>query len=266
MKKTLLALAVSALPAFAWSQDKPQSIDSCSSQVPYGIPRADKTDSTLICRNAYLTEHDNKARIPRWTSYVLTPMHATGCERRSNAFAPDYSLQKGRRAELSDYEKSGYDIGHVANAADMSWEPSVERESFILSNMTPQLPGFNRGIWKRLEDRTRALAVARNTPLLVYAGPIYKYDYPTIGKNRVIIPAGFYKILIDTTTKEVLVYEFKHEPSSKNLDEFIVDLDKVQQHTGITFPMPRGATFSTKTWPSKAQSARAMKKEVCEVW
>lgn len=265
MKKLaiLLAFFVSISASAASQQTKPMPMDACAAQMPYGMPAASNADTTLICRKAYALEHDNKAKIPKWVSYVLTPGHATGCERRTNAFAADASLRRGGRAELSDYRGSGYDTGHLANSADMSWDPLVERESFILSNMSPQLPGFNRGIWKKLEDQTRALVVSRGRPIVIYTGPIYKYDNPVIGKNNVIIPSGFYKILIDTYTKEVLVFEFKHEYSSDDLDEFIVDLSVVEKHTHINFPMPHNAQFSKMLWISRTRSVVQAKRDVC---
>jgi endonuclease G len=54
-----------------------------------------------------------------------------------------------------DYEKSGYDRGHLAPAADMGFSKITMAESFYYSNMSPQVPGFNRGIWKQLEEQTR---------------------------------------------------------------------------------------------------------------
>jgi len=264
MKKIFALLAlVTTISAFAVPQDPPMPIQQCEQQMPYGIPQVRKDDSVQICRKAYALEYDNKAKIPVWVSYMLTPEHTTGCVKRSNAFSPDLSLRPDARSTLRDYNDSGYDTGHIANNADMSWDTVIETESFILSNMTPQLPGFNRGIWKRLEDQTRALANARNHPILVYAGLIYRYDDPTIGPNRVIIPSGFYKILIDVITRDVLVYEFKHRPAKGSLDQFIVELGQVQQHTQIQFPMPPNARYSDKTWPSKTRSVVQQKRNSC---
>jgi endonuclease G len=201
-----------------------------------------------------------------WVAYVLTPDHAIGCEKRSNAFKADRSLPVDKRADVRDYAKSGYDIGHIANSADMSWDFFVGIESFILSNMAPQLPEFNRGIWKKLEDQTRAWVHERNSPVLIYAGPIYnqKQD-PTIGAGMVTVPNGFYKMLVDTSTKEVLVFKFKHEGSSLSLDTFISSLAQVQKESGIVFPLPDKPDFSKKIWASNAKNITEAKREVCPV-
>lgn len=259
----LIAFSVSSN---AQSQSAPLDPAECAAQVPYGIPKTEKQDVTQICRRAYFLQHDNKAKIPQWVAYVLTPEHATGCEKRLSAFKSDRSLPIGQRAELSDYAKSGYDTGHIANSADMSWDQDVARESFILSNMTPQLPEFNRGIWKKLEDQTRAWALGRQTTILIYAGPIYnRVQDKTIGKNMVTVPNGFYKILVDTESGEVLVFKFAHEAGSGSLNKYLSSIAQVQKETGIVFPMPKKVVKSTTIWPSAMRNANAAKKEVCSL-
>jgi len=259
-------LLVVAVSANAQSQAAPLDPAHCEAQIPYGMPTTEKQDTTLICRRAYLLQHDNKAKIPQWVAYILTPEHATGCEKRLSAFKSDRSLPTDKRAELSDYAKSGYDTGHIANSADMSWDQDVARESFILSNMTPQLPEFNRGIWKKLEDQTRAWAVGRQSTLLIYAGPIYNQKQDkTIGKNLVTVPHGFFKILIDTKTQEALVFEFTHEAGSGSLSKYLTSVAQVQKDTGIVFPMPKKVGKASSIWPSATRNVSAAKKEVCSI-
>jgi endonuclease G len=114
MKNFLILFTLLFAVSAQAQQQPPHPIASCEAQVPYGLPIS-KPNTTLICRTAYLTNHDNVAKIPQWVSYTLTPPHAIGCVTRSNAFEPDHSLQVGSRAELKDYAGSGYDIGHQAN-------------------------------------------------------------------------------------------------------------------------------------------------------
>ena len=174
MKKfiSIAALMLFTTATHAWEQWAPLPVAQCQSQAPYGFPQT-KKPGVAICRHAYVTLNDTAARIPVWVSYTLQPKNALGCVPRSNGFAPDQSIPKGSRAELSDYAKSGYDIGHVAPNGDMSFDDQAEKESFLLTNMYPQLPGLNRGIWKLLETATRGWAVQRNHTLLVYVGAFY---------------------------------------------------------------------------------------------
>lgn len=266
MKKLFALLMLACTFSVHAAQSTPLSASACAAQVPFGQPAGPKQNTTVICRKAYILEHDNKAKIPTWVSYVLTPDHSTGCVVRSNGFAADEGLPPEYRSTPKDYAKSGYDIGHQANDGDMSWDVEVELNSFILSNMAPQLPGFNRGIWKRLEDQTRAWAKNRNHSLLVYVGPVYNIKQDKTIGNGVVVPDAFYKIITDLTTHEVIVTEFKHEPSKANLSTFITSRAQVQKDTGIVFPLPKDAQFSTAMWPSKTKSVRASKGAVCSLY
>lgn len=76
---------------------------------------------------------------------------------RTDDFRQNRLIKTGTAA-LSDYKYSGYDRGHLAPAADMHWSRQSMSESFFLSNMSPKKPGFNRGIWRKLEAVVRNFA------------------------------------------------------------------------------------------------------------
>jgi endonuclease G len=267
LRKILLPfafLAASAILAAA-SQAPPLPAASCQTQIPYGKPVSHTNNTALICRHAYLVLSDLQAKVPVWVSYTLVPEHAIGCVERSNAFAADQSLEQDQRAAPADYAKTGYDIGHVAPDGDMSWDDTVEHESFILTNMTPQLPGLNRGIWKLLESDVRAWAYERNHTLLIYAGPIYFPETDkTIGNDHVDVPISFYKIVVDTTTNEVLAFVFPQaEGLGKDLTKMRSTVADVQKETGIAFPLPDGYTQPALLWPVSQKTFTAAKKAAC---
>lgn len=266
MKKLIALLLVAvSLHVHAADQAEPLPIQECTAQAPYGFPSTDKQSVTPICRKAYYVVYDNNAKIPVFVSYVLTPAHAVGCLARSNAFATDMSLPAEIAATPHDYAKSGYDIGHQANSSDMRWDNEVERESFILSNMAPQLPEFNRGIWKKLEDTTRGWVISRQHPVLIYVGPVYtRAQDPTIGVGFVTVPHGFFKILVDTETNEVQVFLFRHEGSKEPLSSFITSLANVQRLTGVKFPLPDKPVWNG-LWPIELKSNRAAKNFACSI-
>lgn len=268
MFKQLLLLFL-AMPLLAQAgeatQLKPLPTDSCKGEAIYGFPTGKKQDTTTICRKAYVLQYDNQAKIPIWTSYVLTPIRATGCFPRTNNFEPDFSLPEHSRATPKDYAKSGYDTGHMVNDGDMRWDLEAENESFILSNMAPQTKGLNRGVWKKLEDSSRGWTITRNHPLQIYAGPIYNQaqDF-TIGKNMVTVPHGFFKVIIDTVTNEVMIFVFTQDGSKANLDTFITSLPEVQRLTGLILPMPETPIFSS-TWDRVMKSASRAKANICSL-
>jgi len=273
MKKLLsiLALTLFATAAQAWEQWPPLPINACNVQAPYGFPKASRGDlmnnSQAICRHAYVTLHDNVAKIPVWVSYTLQPQNALGCVPRSNGFMADNSLPKGKRAELTDYAKSGYDIGHVAPNGDMSFDDRAEKESFLLTNMYPQLPGLNRGIWKLLETATRGWAVQRGHPIVVYVGAIYGPGDKTIGASQVVVPRMFYKIVTDTVTGEVMAFAFKHEGGQGNdLVKVRASLDAIEKASGVAFSFPANAKEVplTQIWPVDYGALTNAKRAKCK--
>jgi endonuclease G, mitochondrial len=85
---------------------------------------------------------------------MLTPELINGSQDRTDDFRPDPAVSTAS-ASLNAYKGSGYDRGHLCPAADMKLNQTSMSETFFLSNMSPQVEGFNRGIWSTLEDQVR---------------------------------------------------------------------------------------------------------------
>lgn len=267
MKKLLLTLLFSVSTVFAWDQVPPQPPQACAAQVPYGMPQSQRP-GPIICRHAYISQNDVQAKLPIWVSYALTPQHALGCMPRSNAFAPDASLPKGQRAELKDYAGSGFDIGHTAPDGDMSFDNQAELESFLLTNMTPQLPGLNRGIWKLLETAVRGWAMERGHEMVIYAGPIYSTSDKTIGPDQIVVPHAFYKIVTDTATNEVAGFIFPHVGNQgNNLLVVRASIQQIEQQTGIQFKFPANAIElpANQLWSVDYGMLTKTKKSTCGI-
>jgi endonuclease G len=264
----LMVLLFSPATAVAWTQNPPLPVDQCRVQVPWGMPTV-KTGMPVICRHAYVLEHDNTAKIPVWVAYTLTPEHAVGCIPRTNAFAADDSLADNERATPEDYAKSGFDIGHMASAANMAFDNQAMQESFLLSNMSPQLPGLNRGIWKVLESSERAWAWRTKHTFTIYAGNIYTVGRSkTIGKNAVIVPDYLYKIVIDNTTRQVQAFLFPHrEGQGTDLAVVLTTIAEIERLSGTVFPVPPNVNKYAKpaaVWPADLKAVADAKKTQCK--
>lgn len=235
--KYLFVLTLLSISSISYSYDQipPYPLQSCISHAPYGFPETSK-QGISICRAGYVTLSDISAKLPIWVSYKLTPSTANGCIPRSNSFSSDQSLPKGSRAELSDFKGSGFDMGHMSPADDQSSIVQTERESFILSNISPQLANLNRGSWKLLETSIRGWVLQRNHPYVIYTGSIYDSSDKTIGSNKVVVPHAFYKIVIDTVSNETAGFLFPHQNSSDyNLLIFRKPIHQIQEISGINF-------------------------------
>lgn len=269
MKKLLLTITLGLLTLTAHANQRaPFPPEACRVFTPYGpITTTKLLDTTHICRQGYFTLHDNVAKIPVWTIWSVSPKHVNGCVPRSNAFATDQSLLPGHRATPDDYIGAGYDQGHIANASHQSWDVTVERESFLMSNIVPQLPGLNRGIWKLLETSTGAWTYSTQHTMLVYAGPIYDVNVADkIGKVNVTVPTAFFKIVIDTNTGATLAFIFPHaERQGNNLTKVQYTVADVEKATGLIFSIPIGhrKTAKEQIFPTDFKSVAAEKKRLC---
>ena len=253
MKKiiTLLALVISS-SSFAWDQRAPLPPQACAVHSPYGFAQTARP-TTPICREAYLVAYDAPVKIPAYVAYTLLPQNALGCFPRTNAFVADASLN-GTGARPDDYAATGYDKGHAAPDGDLSWTAQVEYESFLMTNMYPQHGSLNRGIWKLLETAVRGWTVQLNQPYTIYVGALYGAGDGTIG-NGVIVPHGFYKIVINNATKQAAGWVFPHTKPYVNLGNdltvFRKPIAEIEKVAGVDYKFPAGVVEVQpgKEWP-----------------
>ena len=242
MKKFLLLLALFATQAFAWEQRPPLPLQACQVHSPYGFA-ATQRPAQPICREAYLVAYDAPVKIPVYVAYTLLPQNALGCWPRTNAFVADKSVVGGARPD--DYAGTGYDKGHAAPDGDLSWSEIVEYESFLMTNMYPQHGSLNRGIWKLLETSIRGWAVQTNQSYTIFVGAMYGAGNEFIGAGKVIVPHGYYKILISNQTKQIAGWRFPHTKPYVNLGndltKFRVPVAQIQQEAGVQYAFPAGA-------------------------
>lgn len=210
-----------------------------SAQQPTKIPHLElpaiKPNDFIVKHLAYTLSFNIKHEQANWVAYELTDSQTRKTVNRSNVFKPDLAIKTGS-ATNEDYEGSGYDRGHLAPAADMSWSTKSMEESFFYSNMSPQVPGFNRGIWKKLEEQVRQWA-KDNQSIYVVTGPILTDNLPTIGPDKVSVPRYYYKVILDYTEPELkgIGFILPNASSTLPLQSFAVTINSVEHLTDINF-------------------------------
>ena len=147
------------------------------------------------------------------------------------------------RAELADYENSAHDRGHLIASADRRSSRVRNSETFLLSNMTPQKPQFNQGIWRTLEEAVRNLSHLY-VETYVVCGPLFDVGKPieVIGQNKeeendVVVPiphAYFKSVLAENARGKLRLWSFmlKNEGSKANLGSFLcktVDIERARR-------------------------------------
>ena len=206
-----------------------------STQSSWAMPAILPTE-TVTQHSAYSLVYNHKHMQAKWVAYNLTYGNTVGGAERSSKFSIDPSISP-RTAVTSDYTKTGYDRGHLAPAGDMKFSAQAMSESFYMSNVSPQLPGFNRGIWKKLEEQFRSWAPSSH-PVFVVTGPVLTDPISShIGQTcSISVPQRFYKIMLDTASPmRAIAFVLPNNSSTQPLSSFAMSIDEAERITGMDF-------------------------------
>ena len=201
-------------------------------RIPAGVK------NVRLPHTAYISYFNTKHRIPNCVIYELTATQvaqcdAPGAEKRKNyQFNADPMCSAS--PQWSDYKHSGYDRGHMAPAADMKWSKVAMDESFLMTNICPQVKSLNSGIWHRLEQRVREWA-ARDSSIIVVCGPIFTPGKPVeqIGEIGVAVPHRFFKALYAPGRNIGIAFIFDNDKVKGELRKYAVTIDSVERETGL---------------------------------
>ena len=193
------------------------------------------TTGQIIKHTYYTVSYSEKDEQPEWVAYKITNTNINDHIARTNDYREDPFVKTGS-ASPSDYSDSGYDMGHLAPAKNMSKNLTSMTESFYLSNICPQTPSFNRGIWKRLEEKIRYWSVM-NDSIYEVTGPILDAPIGHIGENNVTVPRAFYKALLRFKNGNIkgIGFIMLNEKSDKSIYSCAVAIDEIEKITGIDF-------------------------------
>jgi len=213
----------------------PEAISIRWNNLATGYPLALTTD-TIISYMGFDLAYNELFEQASWVTYVLTREEAeSGNVGRTDNFRPDTSIRTGS-ARLNDYRGSGFDRGHLAPAGDMKWNITAMSQSFLLSNMSPQSPSFNRGIWKKLEEQVRVWAIEKDS-LYVITGPVLESIDSLIGESKVAVPKQYFKVLVDLSPPDhsFIAFLLPNARSDEDLATFMVSVDSLESVTGYDF-------------------------------
>lgn len=210
---------------------------SCT-KVETPIPNAKDYTPTpaqgyIIKHTYYTLSYSNSYRQSEFSYYYLTPENINGSQTRTDDFRID-PLVTSNPVKSTDYQGSGYDRGHLCPAGDMKLNKISMSETFYMSNMSPMVPAFNRGIWSSFEDWVRSTALSNNG-VYVVTGPILRPNN-IVGLQNILIPFNFYKIVFkDGSNPKMVGFIVRNEGSSYSLKTYSVPIDEIEALTGIDF-------------------------------
>lgn len=228
----LLATAILLMRGCAAHPSQPDT--AAASEGDRMLP-VSAADDQLVEHSHFTLSYSEADEQARWVAYMLCRSRAKGDVPRTDYFDADPAVKTGS-ATYNDYRRSGYSRGHLMPAADARWDETAMQETFLMSNVSPQLADFNDGVWNRMEGKMRHWANVYDT-LYIVTGPVLKdLQGETIGReNRVSVPQYFYKAVYCPAEQRAIAFLVKHEPSDAPLQQFVVSVDELESATGIDF-------------------------------
>ncbi len=225
----IVIIAVFVLALFNWKTENgvtPKEIDLTNVEIAC-------SEGEIINHSAYTISYNEKHEQANWVAYELTKEELNKVAKRKDKFIVDANVNTSS-ADKNDYYKSGFDRGHLAPAADMCFSQKAMEESFYFSNMSPQAPSFNRGIWKKLEEQVRKWAT-KYSSIYIVTGGVLTENLPVIGKNEVSVPNYFYKALLINIDDNLQTIGFviPNKKHSGSVFDFAVSIDSVEGITNI---------------------------------
>lgn len=134
--------------------------------------------------------------------------------KKRGRFYTEKNLKKIYRSHTKDYTYSGYDRGHLANDASFDYNKKTLRKTYTMANIVPQAPNINRKLWIKAERYERAMAVKLGKVDVVNK-VVYSSNPKRIGKNKIAVPSGFYKILFNNEKNFEKCFYYTNELKSK---------------------------------------------------
>jgi DNA/RNA endonuclease G (NUC1) len=205
------------------------------------------TTNYLIQRDQYALSYNNTTGQPNWVSWNLTS-DDIGSAGRSPDFFQDTTLPSSFFQILTtDYQGSGYDRGHMCPSADRTVTRADNDFTFYMSNMVPQAPDNNQGIWANFESYCRTLAQAGNEVLII-SGPS-QFNGSRILSGAAAIPGYTWKIVVVvppgegsavgriTSSTRVIAIRVPNTAGVRTTpwQNFLTTIAQIEADTGYTF-------------------------------
>jgi len=170
-----------------------------------------------------------------WVAYELNKDETQMETNRCNCFRKDDNILFGS-AVPDDYKNTGFDQGHLSPSEDNQLSPDNNRESFLMSNMSPQLHRFNAGIWLDLESWVRDKAIEYDT-IYVVSGPLFINTLGSLGNNEVTIPGYFYKAILrfENGSPKAIGFLIPQVGATGVLKDYILPVNALETLTEIDF-------------------------------
>lgn len=165
---------------------------------------------------------------------------------RLDNFRPDLRISSRFGASKETYVGSGYDRGHLVASANSNNTEIYNSETFLLSNVSPQLDSFNRGMWKDLEIAIRELNDKKDVletyvltcPLFYFRKKIETIQADEPKATEIPVPHGFIKsVLAEKSNGKIHIWTFRmdNKKLKGKLKDYLITTYKAERLIGGRF-------------------------------
>ena len=221
-------------------------------------------DIRILRRGEFAIGWADSLRHPVWCAYHVKP-HARFEAGKRPSFRCDPAVPAAPRPD--DYTKSGYDRGHMTPnyAIATRYGDEERRKTFLMSNIAPQTPALNRGVWREVEHRIADLWTARYGEIWVIVGCISsQYGRETLGATDIDVPTDFYQVILAQEGMDVraLAVLFRQDVTWREWPaRNIISIDELERLTGLDFNPelpafiqdPLEAETPSRLWPIRVR-------------
>lgn len=191
----------------------------------------------MLRRTGYVTSYNPQTKQPNWVGWRLTADHANGPYKRGGIkFQEDEDVPEPRATD-ADYRGSGYDRGHMCPSGDCKWSEEAQSQSFLFTNICPQIHGLNAGDWNEIEQQCRRWAEQMGE-IYIVSGPVFYTSarHKRIGKNKLPVPEAFFKVVLCMQgTPKAIGFIYKNQGGNRPKGDYVNTVDEVERITGIDF-------------------------------
>ena len=236
LKQVLLALVAFATAGTAFSAGG--DFGECRQLFANGSPPVVSARNAIqvraLCYRQFAVLHSGLSHTPVYVAERLNRSMLLNARenQRADKFFVDARLPARERAELTDYQGSGYDRGHMAPAGDMATAEAMA-QSFSLANMVPQAPINNRKAWADIEKATRHYIMRSAGDVFVITGPVFEKSSPTIGTSHVWVPQHLFKLVYDPSAKRAWAHWLDNRDDARVGKP--ISYEELVRRTGIAF-------------------------------
>jgi endonuclease G len=165
---------------------------------------------------------------------------------RSNFFHSDPLLPAGLGGPAKgDYRGSGYDRGHLCPSDDRTASVAANEETFVMTNMAPQVHALNAGPWEGLEKFERQVAREDKQVFLV-AGGLFDAAPARLAGGEAVPRATFKVMLVldrgagagavnDATASYAVIMPNSLDVAGTRWWDYLVSIDEVERQSGYDF-------------------------------